>query len=120
MMIKRNINKYGIIFSFFFLGMAAPSAQASNYAGYVSNVTAYNGKIYVALAAGAEPAGANPCSGIAFIFDPTTVSGKSYLAIVLTAKISGKRVYIWGDDSCSWTPYGTNTSQVMTGIDLNS
>lgn len=93
-------------------------ANAWDYQGYVSNVTIYSGKVYVVVGGGAG-VGSNPCSSIVYIIDPGTAGGKALLATALTAKTTGRLVYVWGDNTCSWAPYGSAaTGQVMVGLDL--
>jgi hypothetical protein len=51
-------------------------AYAWDYVSTVVNVTPYNGKVYVGMAAGGiSGAGDNPCGGFTFIIDPATPAG---------------------------------------------
>lgn len=102
-----------------FVTISPRHALAWDYEGYISNVTVYKGKVYIAVGEGVGGAGSNPCAGAIFIFDPSTSIGRALLSTSLTAKATGRRVYVWGDNNCSWAPYGGGaTGQGMVGLDL--
>jgi hypothetical protein len=102
-------------------GTWTTAASAADYEGVITNISAFNGLVYVAMSEGGTTnGGTNPCIGNIFIIDPTTPFGKTMLSVVVLTKSTGKRAYVWGDNSCAWTPYGTGTAQKMTGIDSKS
>lgn len=101
--------------------LCAANAHASDYQGTVSAIASLNGIAYVAMGDGAGNNGVNPCSGNIFILDPSTSDGRTMLALVIAAKATGKIIYAWGDNTCSWTPYGTPlTGQRMIGVNFTS
>jgi hypothetical protein len=111
----------------------APLAAALFYSGssladeYAGGLTVARVRVHsTKLAFGTTSQPANTCNeyGEYFRFDPTTTSGKNWMAIVVTAKTTGKPIDVWykastapGTDSNSGCSDSTNS--VLTGIALS-
>jgi hypothetical protein len=105
------------------LALQCGSAHASAFQGYVNGVFAIWGKVFVAVGNGGFSGPGSPCSSassdsIVYGFDPGTASGKILYANALAAKITGRMVYISGDNSCLPSPYSAAPAEGLAGIDL--
>jgi hypothetical protein len=104
-----------------FAGMVG-TAGAARYQGTVSNVTPYNNLVFVAVSGGGFDGPASTCysSSNGAMFDPSTAVGKAITATMLTAKVTGRLVYVYGDATCPATvnPYDSQHSENMVGVDL--
>ena len=113
-------------FFLFFIVMAslfvvAPSF-ASNYQGVITNVTPYGGTIYVVVANGGFDGAASPCpngSSMIYSFVPTAPFGTSMLAVLLSAKLTSRLVYMYGNGQCGPAPYGGGMgAETLLGVDF--
>ncbi len=98
-------------------------ATAGSYQGLVTNVTPFNGKVYVVVANGGFDGAASSCAtgnGIVYSFDPATPFGRSLLAVSLSAKLSGVLAYAIGDAICNGgSPFPpTGIGEGLIGMDL--
>jgi hypothetical protein len=107
------------------LSVMALSAHAANYQGVVSNVTPYNGRIYVAIGEGGFDGAASACAvgsvgmGMIYAIDPATAFGRSLVTVALAAKLTGKLVYAIGDGACAaGAPFPGGTGEGLAGMDL--
>lgn len=95
------------------------ASYAGSYQGKVSNVFAYNGKVFVYVDSGSYD-NSNTCTGsssqLTLWLDPATDYGKALLSIVLTAKLSDRLVWVVGTNSCLAGPGGQ--AEELLGIDL--
>jgi hypothetical protein len=111
---------------FFAIALAAMlgEAHASSYQGTIQNVTPFGSRVFVTLTSGGFDGSASPCYTTAgpmvYSFDPSTALGKSIMATALSAKLTGKLVYVYGDGSCPslQNPYNGQGSENIQGIDL--
>jgi hypothetical protein len=57
---------------------------------------------------------------MAYSVDANTAMGKAILAVALSAKLTNKLVYVYGDNTCPSTtnPYNGRGSENSIGIDL--
>jgi len=102
---------------------ASSVAIAASYQGTVSNVTPYNGKVYVVVSSGGFDGTASTCpsgSGMIYSIDPTTPFGRSLVAVSLSAKLTGRLVYAIGDGTCAGgSPFPpTGAGEGLVGLDL--
>jgi hypothetical protein len=101
------------------------TAAATTYQGYVTNVTAPNGAIYVALNNGTFAGGSGSCpngTGIVLAI-PSTPSasdfGKTMMALAMSAKLTGLLVYAVGDGNCAYpSPYSGSSTEALIYFDL--
>lgn len=102
------------------------SAQATIYQGTVTNVTAYNGIIYVNVQSGNFGSGGQgSCpTGTGMVFtisvNPSASDfNKSMIALALSAKTTGLMVFAVGDGNCtSGNPYNSGGSEGLIELDL--
>lgn len=83
----------------FVLILMAGDCGASGFSGamLVTRIRVHAEMAYVGTTT--QPAGTCSAYGEYFKFDHRTAEGKAYLAMLMTAKASGKEVQIWYDDS---------------------
>ena len=99
-------------------------AHASSYQGTLTNVTPYNSLVFLGVSGGGFDGGASSCfanaTSMVYSFDPSTAQGKAILAAALSAKLTGRLVYIYGNAVCpgAGNPYNGQGSENMIGIDL--
>ena len=100
-------------------------ACATTYQGYVTNVTAANGAIYVALNNGNFAGGTGSCpNGTGIIFaiasSPSASDfGKTMIALAMSAKLTGLLIYAVGDGNCAYpNPYSGGSTEALTYLDL--
>jgi len=96
---------------------------ASAYQGQVLSVTPYNGLVYVNVGNGGFDGASSACpngSSMVYSFAPTTPFGNSMLAVLLSAKLTGRVVYMYGNGNCVMgTPYsGSIGSETLGGVDF--
>ena len=97
-------------------------AQANNYQGTIANVTPYYGRVYISVMNGggfSSGCYANATSMV-YSFDSSTSAGKALLATALSAKLTDKVVYLYGDTTCpaGGNPYDGKGSENLVGMDL--
>jgi hypothetical protein len=103
---------------------AACAANAANYQGIIGNVTPYNGRLFISVNSGGFDGAASTCftnaTSMVYSVDASTVTGKAILAVALSAKLTSKQVYVFGDTTCpaGGNPYNGTGSENMVGIDL--
>ncbi len=103
---------------------AACAANAANYQGVVVNVTPNNGRVFLAINSGGFDGAASTCfsspTAMVYSIDVSTAIGKAVLATALSAKLTGRVVYVFGDGTCpaGGNPYNGAGSENMSGIDL--
>lgn len=94
--------------------------SASAYQGVVSNVWPHGGKVFVFLSSGSFDGAPSACpasGGRAFYsLDPNTAFGRALMATALSAKLSGRVVWVQGNGACAPSPLGDSES--LNGIDL--
>lgn len=117
------MKKLGQLFLLIALASSTHCAMAASYQGYVSNVMAFNGSVYVAIGGGNFDGAAGSCangSGMIYSIDPSTPGGKALLALAISAKLTGKLVYSIGSGACTpGSPFGGgSSSEVLQGLDL--
>jgi hypothetical protein len=112
-------------YALFLLGISLVSAgaDAANYQGTVTNVSPFNGKVYVVVSGGAfdgqKSACPNNTSSMLYSIDPSTPYGRALLATVLSAKLSGRLVYAVGDGTCSTgSMFPGGSAEGLIGVDL--
>lgn len=92
------------------LGLASAHVSATDFQGYVKSVFPANGKVYVYAAEG-NTTGSSACSGngsaMVYVIDPNTAFGRALFSVVLTAKVTGRLVYLAGDGACSPSAYSS-------------
>jgi len=99
--------------------MLASDAYAGSYQGQITHVFAYVGKVYIDVQDGGFD---NPttCTGssdhLALWVDPSTDFGKALVSISLTAKSTGRVVWVSGNNTCITGPLGA--SEQMLAIDF--
>ena len=103
--------------------LAACAANAANYQGFIGNVTPYNGRIFISVAGGNFDGAASTCyvdTTMVYSVDASTAMGKAILAAALSAKLTARQVYVYGDATCPavGNPYNSRGSENMMGIDL--
>lgn len=104
--------------------LAAGAADAANYQGVIGNVTPNSGHLFITVNSGGFDGSASTCfaySGyMVYSVDVSTATGKALLATALSAKLTNKQVYVYGDGSCAafGNPYNGAGSENMVGIDL--
>jgi hypothetical protein len=103
---------------FLVLVIFSPATLATAYQGKVTNVFAWNGKIFVHFTEGGT---ADYCSQsldryIAWI-DPESEYGKTMITLAISAKLSGRLVWVAGNGSCISAGSG-RYAEVLTAIDL--
>ena len=104
--------------------LAAFGANAASYQGLINNVTPNNGRLFIAVNAGGFDGAGSSCYAVTttmiYSVDLSTATGKALLAVALSAKLTGKQVYVYGDGTCATVgnPYDGKGSENMTGIDL--
>ena len=80
-------------------------AFASAYQGYVTNVFALRGKVQITLNGGNFDGPAAVCGGnaasIGYVADPATPYGRTLVALALSAKLTGRLVWVGGDGNCT-------------------
>ena len=104
----------------------ALSAQATVYQGTVTNVTAYNGYIYIAVASGSFGSGGQGnCPAAAGMYYSIAVNpsasdfNKSLIALAISAKTTGLTVFAVGDGNCtSGNPYTGGGSEALIELDF--
>ena len=101
------------------------TAGATSYQGYVTNVTAANGVVHVALNNGNFAGGSGTCpngNGIVLAIPATpSVShfGKTMMALAMSAKPTGLLVYAEGDGNCAYpSPYTAGSTEGLIYLDL--
>jgi hypothetical protein len=106
------------------LGLVS-QAQAASYQGTIQNVFPLNGAVYVVVTSGSFDGAVSSCSAggnqAIYRFDPTTPFGRTLMATVMAARLSGKLVYAVGDGQCvGGTPFGGGgwMAEGLLGIDL--
>jgi len=103
--------------------LAAGAAHAASYQGLIGNVTPHSGHLFTVNSGGFDGA-ASSCfanSGyMVYSVDVSTATGKALLATALSAKLTNKQVYVYGDGTCAafGNPYNGAGSENMVGIDL--
>ena len=102
--------------------LGSSAAMAANYQGTISNVTPFNGKVFVIVSGGGfdGPSGTCP-SGSSMIYsaDPSTIFGRTLVAVALSAKLSGRLVYAIGDGVCTGgSPFPNGVGEGLLGVDL--
>lgn len=118
------MRKKKLLLSAAFLAFAVTSpAESASYQGTVTNVSPYNGKVYVVIAGGAFDGPASTCAGtssaMVYSIDPSTSFGRSLVAVAISAKLSGRLIYAMGDNSCAWgSPFPGSMNEGMVGMDL--
>ena len=97
--------------AFFGLLCVALSANAASYQGTVSHVWAYQGKVYLIVDNGGFDGSPGSCPSSAnamqYMMDPATPYGRALISIAMTAKVTGRLIYIGGDGICTNGPGGT-------------
>ncbi|MDH5325952.1 MAG: hypothetical protein OEZ68_00625 [Gammaproteobacteria bacterium] len=102
-------------------GLFLPQANghAGSYQGRVTNVFAYNNKVYVFVKNGNFDNN-NTCTGsvqsLTLWLDPQSDYSKAMLSIALTAKTTDKTVWVAGNNVCTGAPSGY--AEGMLAIDL--
>jgi hypothetical protein len=96
-------------------------SYGASYQGKVTNVFAYQGKIFVRISNGSFNNSSGNCSsktdGLPAYIDVNTEYGKALLSIVLIAKTTEKTVWVnVSSNSCLQGPYGP--AGVLSLIDL--
>ena len=113
--VARKLNFVLIAVCIFF----SQNVLAGYYQGFVERVFSVDhagGRVYVVLENG--NGGDSTCtSSAAYWIDPSTDIGKTFISTALTAKTSGKLVWVSGDNSCH-TGWPVDGAQKMTAIDL--
>lgn len=97
------------------------SALAYSYQGTVSNVYANGGLIHVIVSAGSFDSGnSGPCLSLSgngvYSIDPATSYGRAMVAIAITAKATGRLVWVAGNGTC--TSAGGTAAESLVSIDL--
>lgn len=103
------------------LGSIHFSAAAASYQGYVSNVYAVNGSVFVLVNNGAfdgQPSACPTGSGFWLRADPASPFGRSLISLATAAKLTNKLVWVSGDGSCTAGGGGLPSSEGLTGFDL--
>lgn len=96
-----------------FLGTlcVALSANAASYQGTVSHVWAFQGKVYLIVDNGAFDGSPGSCptssNAMQYVMDPATPYGRALMSIAMTAKVTGRLIYVAGDGACTSGPGGT-------------
>ena len=104
--------------------LAGSAANAANYQGLIGNVTPNSGRLFISVGTGGFDGSGSTCYAVTSVMiysvDVSTANGKALLATALSAKLSGKQVYVYGDGSCAsgGNPYDGKGSENMVGIDL--
>jgi len=95
------------------------TANAGSYQGYITNVFAHSGKIFILVKNGTF-GNSTTCTGftdrLSLWIDPSTDYGKALISISLTAKSSNKLVWVTGSTTCITGPLGN--SEQLSAIDL--
>jgi hypothetical protein len=107
------------------LSLPALPASATVYQGYVTNVTAASGMIYIVVANGAFGGGQGNCPGVNSMVYAISVSpsasdfNRALIAIAISAKTTGLLVYANGDGNCvNGNPYTTGNSEGLVYLDF--
>jgi hypothetical protein len=108
------------------LSLQAFAAHATIYQGYVTNVTAANGMIYVLISNGTFGTGGqgNCPTGSAMAYaisvSPSASDfNRALIAIALSAKTTGLQVYASGDGNCAnGNPYSGGGSEGLSVLDF--
>ena len=105
--------------------LAAGAANAANYQGFITNVTPVNGRLFISIGGGGFDGGTpSTCytssTSMIYSIDVSTANGKAVLATALSAKLTGRQVYVYGDGTCpaGGNAYDGKGSEAMAGIDL--
>lgn len=98
-----------------------PPAMAAAYQGIVTNVAPQDGKVYVLIDNGFFDGAPSSCARAAgdmvYAIDPGTAFGRAQLAVALSAKLTGRVVWIAGDGVCTaGSVFGSSES--LTVLDL--
>jgi len=83
----------------FALGILPISVFASDQTGLVMDIRVGESHVHIDGTYN-TPFPACSASGWWWAFDTNTSTGKAMLAVLLTAKVTGKTVILWGDGSC--------------------
>jgi hypothetical protein len=90
---------------------AALSANAASFQGIVSHVWGAQGKIYLIVDNGAFDGSPGSCPASAnsmqYVMDPATPFGRALISIAMTAKVTGRLIYVAGDGNCAGWAGGT-------------
>jgi hypothetical protein len=108
------------------LSLQALTASATIYQGYVTNVTAANGVIYIYVANGAfGPGGQGNCpsaNGMVYAINVSPSASdfnRALIAIAISAKTTGLLVYANGDGNCAYVnPYATGNAEGLAYLDF--
>lgn len=98
-------------------------ANAASYQGTISNISVYLNKIYMVVTNGTfdgTPSTCGTTANMVFWFDPATSAGKAALALAITAKTTGRLVYVIGDGVCVGGSIYLNSgmSEGLLGLDF--
>ncbi|MDZ4077075.1 MULTISPECIES: hypothetical protein [Hydrocarboniphaga] len=110
----------------FLLGSVLPfSCVAAVYQGYISNISASNGKIYIVLSDGGFQGGnSGSCplspSTMSFSIDPNTAIGRAQISLALTAYSAKSLVWTTGDGICATGSIYGAAAEGLSYIDLKT
>ena len=101
------------------------TASATVYQGYVTNVTAANGMIYIYVTNGNFGGGQGNCpagNGMIYAISVSPSASdfnRTLIAIAISAKTTGLLVYANGDGNCvNANPYTTGTTEGLVYLDF--
>lgn len=118
------MRKFFLVITAVLLTNYSVPACASDFYGYVAGIFVISGKAVVALNNGSFNGAVSPCSSATdsayYVIDIGTAFGRMEYANALSAKVTGHRVYVHGDNGCSGNPYGPVGAEGMLGIDLRA
>ncbi len=106
------------------MSMISSVVNASAYQGIISSIAPFNNKVYVVIDSGGWDGSVGSCQGntvnAIFVIDPSTQFGRLLYATALSAKLTGRLVYVMGNGTCvGGAPYGSGYGEELIGLNLN-